>query len=682
MNDILRLMVAKNHGTNMVYLWTMVLAWLFVSCGGTSETNVTIQPADDVKIIQTADTLETVQDADQMIMPEQNYIYTVYDTTANILNIVNMSQFRELICCQEVMDALAVDNYALLPDSLPQLFQVYQQNDLMQIPNFVTVDLMVQLSHVYETYLLRTVEENHFAPMLTELCLALYQVSVEQVNKATREDVKNMAAFNAAFFAVPYHLLTGKSLKLSSDYQTMVEEELAYIAQQENRHRAFPDIKTDFDYSVFKPFGHYTSTAGLRRYFRAWKWLQLAPYCSNDKAQLQRAVLAALSLQTAKTQSGEAVMDVYSRLFEAMGWFVGQPAYGSLLDVSLLLKKEHATSITAALDAKMLAKVGAMIEKASSGNTAAVKHAVVCRNSVYFFPQPAYLDDELLHAMTDATPDAPEAFPKVSDIFTNERIYHFKDWNFSSYNKRLECLLAMQQKAAPSPVFAQKQTWSRKKLETALASWVKMKHNVSLYGVIPDHREPLSTAAVRDTFPAPVRLGYVEPALSFWTKLREWVELTNMTMKKYQLTTDTLVAQTELLHNYIALIEDAAQKELNNEGLDDDTYRFIAHIGEIVENLTLSMITPKIDRWEWTAGTDKSIAIFEKVYRRDIAGCPKNGDLYAATGNVSNIYVVVEIDGYLYLTKGAVFNYHEFSMPKGKELNETDWENILLEIHP
>ena len=48
------------------------------------------------------------------------------------------------------------------------------------------------------------------------------------------------------------------------------------------------------------------------------------------------------------------------------------------------------------------------------------------------------------------------------------------------------------------------------------------------------------------------------------------------------------------------------------------------------------MIKPEIDRWEWTAGTDKSIA-------------------------VSHIYVVVEIDGYLYLTKGAVFKYHEFT---------------------
>jgi len=182
---------------------------------------------------------------------------------------------------------------------------------------------------------------------------------------------------------------------------------------------------------------------------------------------------------------------------------------------------------------------------------------------------------------------------------------------------------------------------------------------VLLYGVVPDHPEPLSTAAESDTLPAPVTLGYVEPALPFWTKLREWVELTDMTLKKYQLVTDTLAAQTELLHFYVALMEDAARKELNSERPDDDTYRVIAHIGGLVEDFTLSMITPQIDRWAWAEGTDKSVAVFEKIYRSNA----ENGVLYAATGNAGNIYVIAEIDGRLYLTKGAVFTC-EYGYPR------------------
>jgi hypothetical protein len=369
-----------------------------------------------------------------------------------------------------------------------------------------------------------------------------------------------------------------------------------------------------------------------------------------------------------------------------MGWFVGQPAYGSLLDVALLLKKERVVSVTAALDAKILAKVSAAALQmssnvASAGNASTSSYVTACRNGIYFLPQPIRMDDELLHAMVDPKPDAQRAFPVVSDVFTApESKSILNKWDVSSYNKRLECLLAMQQKPASTPVFAQKEAWNRKKLETASASWVKMKHDVLLYGVIPEHPEPLEAAVERDTLTAPATFGYVEPAFPFWTKLREWVVLTDETLEQYQLKTDTLNAQTERLYRYVALMEDAAQKELDNERPDDETYRFITHIGDSIEHFTLSMIEPEIERWEWAAGTDQSIAVCKKVYRRNVARCPKNGALYAATGNVNNLYVVVEIDGYLYLTKGAVFKYYEFPMPKGKELNEADWKNMLPDL--
>jgi hypothetical protein len=54
--------------------------------------------------------------------------------------------------------------------------------------------------------------------------------------------------------------------------------------------------------------------------------------------------------------------------------------------------------------------------------------------------------------------------------------------------------------------------------------------------------------------------------------------------------------------------------------------------------------------------------------------------MYQAIGNINGIYVVVEIGGYLYLTKGAAFSYHEFLMPAGRELNEADWVKMMEEL--
>ena len=54
-------------------------------------------------------------------------------------------------------------------------------------------------------------------------------------------------------------------------------------------------------------------------------------------------------------------------------------------------------------------------------------------------------------------------------------------------------------------------------------------------------------------------------------------------------------------------------------------------------------------------GPDKSIAVVADIYTRNVRGCDKNGVLHVATGNANNIYVVVEIEGNLYLTRGATF---------------------------
>ena len=60
-------------------------------------------------------------------------------------------------------------------------------------------------------------------------------------------------------------------------------------------------------------------------------------------------------------------------------------------------------------------------------------------------------------------------------------------------------------------------------------------------------------------------------------------------------------------------------------------------------------------------GPDKSIAVVADIYTRNVRGCDKNGVLHVATGNANNIYVVVEIEGNLYLTRGATFSYYEFA---------------------
>ena len=51
--------------------------------------------------------------------------------------------------------------------------------------------------------------------------------------------------------------------------------------------------------------------------------------------------------------------------------------------------------------------------------------------------------------------------------------------------------------------------------------------------------------------------------------------------------------------------------------------------------------------------------------------------LEEAVGDAHEIYVVVPIQGKLYLTRGAVFSYFEFLRPAGKRLDDAGWQKLL-----
>ena len=104
-------------------------------------------------------------------------------------------------------------------------------------------------------------------------------------------------------------------------------------------------------------------------------------------------------------------------------------------------------------------------------------------------------------------------------------------------------------------------------------------------------------------------------------------------------------------------------------------------MGSSIEYFTLSVIDPDLhlDNWSLVQGPDKSIAVVADIYTRNIVGCNKNGILHVATGNANNIYVVVEIEGNLYLTRGATFSYYEFVQPLDKRLTDEEWQKMLEE---
>jgi hypothetical protein len=143
--------------------------------------------------------------------------------------------------------------------------------------------------------------------------------------------------------------------------------------------------------------------------------------------------------------------------------------------------------------------------------------------------------------------------------------------------------------------------------------------------------------------------------------------------------TEDLQGQTNHLKEDAEFLLNVSKKEIKKQKLTNSEYNTIEYFGASIEYFTLSIIDPEkyFDNFEQVQGVDKSIAIVADIYTRNISECNKSGILHEAVGKANNIYVVVEIEGNLYLTKGAVFSYYEFVQPTNTRLTDEEWQQKL-----
>jgi hypothetical protein len=652
-------------------------------------------------------------------------------TVGNTDHVVNMYKVK---LGKSYTDKLAQNNFVIadLDTGYLQLFHVYEENDYNAMPSFVTVDIFLQAFHTYFSYALKVLEEKKFIPALENLTYNLHKASME-LTKSKDEETARIAEYNAAFFAVPYTLLTGKNLNVPAKYQKGYMEEV-----KNSKDAAADGVKSEFlsagdgdlnnvvmHYSLFKPRGHYTRKPKMEAYFRAMMWLQKAYACRDKTQQLKQSIFTAGLLNTAKSSMGKPLINVYASIFEPTAVLVGEPNNLSAMDIADFLKKDNIKDVSEALSDENVKKVDRMLAALAGRIIIKPKLQISCPDKINFMPQRYLIDNEVLQELADTSFNARRPFPKGLDVFSAfgsaaasdvlENFYKEKDlwgkypaemgklqkkfngfdgWNKSVYNKWIDALLALQKSDKSYPAFMNTKAWGYKNLNTSLASWAELKHDAALYA---DQPAALEMGGCADPLFLPksdIEVGYVEPNILFWTKLDELVKLTNNTLAKHNLLDVAgLRGKSDELQKFVTFLIGASKKELAKQPLSAEEYKTIKGIGGAVENFMLTVIDPDFDttylleeftmknefmeRWHYIKGPDRSIAVVADIYTRNMPNNdPKNGVLHAATGRANEIYAVVEINGYLYLTRGAVFSYYEFIMPPSTRLTDAEWQKI------
>lgn len=634
--------------------------------------------------------------------PEQQAFIDRIEQRMEELQVLNFKSDYGRVNMQNVMNPALVDSmdvrlyqrlgengFAIVPAKHQQLFHLYEQNDYHEFPSFVTTDLYLQLYHLYFDCMLREIEQHCFLGNISSFCKELDK-TIATSGGALDSDVKQWLS---TYLTVAQSLLSGQE---PSGDATALEEYQKVMKSEDNfsSYLGYTDAK--FAYSLFRPRGHYTRNETLQRYFRAMMWLQTVPFQTDNEQDMKKAFALAETIG-----SNTRLTTLYNKFYEPMTWLMGQPDDVSIMQVWQVMQEESDFT-------KRCKKID---EIAENQTRIRPKFQHTSKYKVRLMPQRYQPDAEVLQEMVDydnlpTKRDVPKGldFMAAMRVTAAEKILMDElnegsqwegfepalkqmqkrmdsiNWDENAAVKWMSTLKTVIDKPQNAPYFMLTDAWDRKSLNAALASWTELKHDAILYA-----KQPFGAECGGGGPPDPVVKGYVEPNVNFWKKAIELLNNTKDILAKYDLTNEKILRAHTQLCEQAEFLLGISEKELQGEVLADEEYDQLEYIGATYENISLDLLRDadhEIWDWESIQGPDRKVALVADVYTANADNNPNKSILFEAIGDADEIYVVVEIGGRLYLTRGAVFSYREFQRSiNDQRLNDEEWQQYL-EQHP
>jgi len=613
------------------------------------------------------------------------YVQVGAQKLINTDHVVNLMQFEQVEA--PLLKALHDQNFALVKANHEQLFYVYDENQYTYIPNFVTTDLYLQLMHKYLSGQMQEIEQEKLIGIVSQLLKGLYEKSKQDPGASAPTVWAN------TYLAIAYTTISGKKVAVNPDMAATYALECSNITQSRGMGSDF--LNAPFlDYTMFTPRGNYTETEAMKRYFRCIKWLNTAPIASDDAPKFQAALQIAYWIKSDQTLEKN-----YHTFSEVTNLLAGEEDNVSIGHLIRILDKTGINRIQELAQASVLEKIRNEVNKldvdrikpvGSSASLTAEMQAPGILFTAGRYSLDAEIFTKLIHVLRNPSPKRP--YPKGLDVFAvtgNETAKSIlldtygesKNWSSypdslqkirktigknafagkNMYSQTMKVIHTLGQPVAKdAPLFMQTKAWQRKNLQTALAAYAELKHDLILYS-----EQPMAAEAGQGGGPPPPKkISYVEPNTAFWQQATELLNFQKKQLKDLHL----LSANTEEINQEMAVLAAfllrISQKELAGQIVTDEEFERLDWIGGEVERLTF-----RIMKTDHLPEREKQMALVADVYTY-------NGSyLETAVGLADEIYVIAEINGLPYLTRGACFSYYEFVSPQ--RLTDEDWQQQL-----
>lgn len=613
----------------------------------------------------------------------------------NVNNIVNLAQFEFI---PDVMkEHLQRDGFVINKGAYEQLFHVYDENYYDYTPSFITTDLFLQVLHMHISKEMQALEEEKMYPLMKALLEEQYNYHKQQAQSAKNQPVKEAFEWNQSFYAIALSLLSNKKLDVPTNYASDYGYEMEHIKEASGRKSNFLGDSL-IDYTQFKPRGNYTRNDTLKSYFRCIKWLNSASIFLDEDKTLSRAIIMGLGM----LKNSES-MKRYGQFSNIVSFLAGDENNLSLQHIFQVINKNDQAET-------LLSQAG--LEKIRDGlykrdprrfqnkGINDLTEDFITRKKFLFTAGRYTFDAEILLRLTHVTtPDPKRPFPKGLDVFAamgNKTAEHillneynenqkwdaysdtlnklktgfagFNEWNKSVYNKKMETVLSLQKTSDSHPYFMKHPNWQRKNLNTMLASWTELKHDMILYIEQPNAAQMGDGGEI----PPPQKIAYVEPHVDFWKKCKELLELNGKMLRDNNLMYEKIEYRNNHLWKMADFLLTISEKELKKETITDDQFDNLSFMGGEIESLTLNILEAGQTSVREVTSPDRYISVVADVYTY------RDQCLEEAVGLGDEIYVIAEINGLLYLTRGAVFSHYEFIQPSSSRLTDEEWQEQVL----
>ena len=479
------------------------------------------------------------------------------------------------------------------------------------------------------------------------------------------------------------------------------------------------------DYSQYIPRGHYDKTEQLKAYFKSMMWYGRLTFRLKNDDEIKSGILITITLNKEASQTS------WNKIYEPVNFFVGKSddiTYYQFKDLAEKVYGANATIQTVSGDKN---KFTSFVDETKILEPPQINSMPIFQASIQadrekeikgfrFMGQRFTIDASIFQRLVyrevgDKTKSCqafkPEetgclsgarCLPKGLDIPATlgsneaknilngmgETQYACYSENMSKMNDyvsgldteiwtqnlywgwlyQLRPLLDVKQNGYP--MFMQNIAWARKDINTFLGSWSELKHDTILYAKQVYAELGAGGPEEKDD------RGYVEPNPYVYARLASLLKMTNEGLEIRGLLTPSMKDNLSKMEQLAMSLKTISEKELNNEKLTDEEYELIRSYGGQLEHFWLEV---NKDEPAFKESSNQRDYLDENpaAIVADVATDPNGQVLEEGTGKISEIYVVVPIDGKLRIAKGGVYSYYEFTWPMSDRLTDKKWREML-----